>query len=222
IQTTADATLITNQTFTCSTVVDLSEIFPLEPNHTYTVQATYFSNASDGIGDYIIGTIKTATQTISVNSSLPSFTGVLNVTPEALGIAVNPPPIPSILTAILCNLTAPHVVTEVDTTSVTLDGTLAPLTSALLTTSPGCTGKALKFTFDMAGVIASIRAAAGHPLAIGTQETLTLGGRLESGATFTASFLANDTVLIDKSAVDLIVELIALIRGMALPPTVES
>ena len=74
----------------------------------------------------------------------------------------------------------------------------------------------------MGAVIASVRAQAGHPLTIGTQETLRLGGRLASGVAFSAVFAASDTVLIEKGAVDLIVELIQLLRGMALSPTVEA
>ena len=57
---------VTGGTLTCATTVDLAEFFLLEPNRTYTVEATYFSHATDGLGDYIIGTILTQPQTIAV------------------------------------------------------------------------------------------------------------------------------------------------------------
>jgi hypothetical protein len=110
----------------------------------------------------------------------------------------------------------------VDTASVRLNGTLSPLRSRVLTTFSGCTGRALDLEFDMGRVISSVREGAGHPLNIGTQETLLLAGRLSNGAPFTAIVNASDTVLIDKAAVDLIVDLIELLKGMALSPTVES
>ena len=62
----------------------------------------------------------------------------------------------------------------------------------------------------MSRVIASVRSTAGHPLTVGTQESLLLGGRLSSGTAFSAIFSASDTVLIDEAAVDLIVDLIEM------------
>ncbi len=103
-----------------------------------------------------------------------------------------------------------------------LNGTLAPTRWRLLSSSSGCSGKALELEFDMASVIASVRATAGHPLVVGTQESLALGGRLTSGAAFSAIFRATDTVLIEEAAVDLIVDLIELIRGMSLAPAIET
>jgi hypothetical protein len=218
IHTTNDATPVTGGTpLTCSTIVDLADFFPLEPDHTYQVEATYFSHATDGLGDYVIGTILTGAQTISVGPAATSLTGSLAVKPEALGVTFDPVPIPSILHAVLCNIPG-HPVTEVDTPSVRLNGALMPLRHRLSKTVAGCTGPALDFEFDMGAVIASLRETAGHPLTIGTQETLLLGGRLGNGVSFTAIVNASDTVLIEKAAVDLIVELIELLKGMALPP----
>ena len=222
VHTTNDATPVTGGgTLTCSTIVDLAEFFPLEPNRTYQVEATYFSHATDGVGDYVIGTILTEAQTIKVGAATPALNAALAVTPEALGVTFDPIPIPSILHAVLCNIPGRQV-TEVNLASVRLNGALLPVRHALRTNVAGCTGKALDFEFDMAEVIASVRAAAGHPLTLGTQETLLLGGRLGSGVPFTAIVNASDTVLIEKAAVDLIVELIALLRGMALSPTIEN
>jgi hypothetical protein len=143
------------------------------------------------------------------------------VSPEALGVTSNPIPIPSILHAVLCNLSG-HPVSRVEPDSVRLNGTLSPTAYRLRSSFSGCSGQALDFEFDMASVIASVRQAAGHPLVVGTQETLHLGGRLGNGATFTAIFNAGDTVLIEQSAVDLIVDLIELLKGMALSPPVEN
>ncbi len=220
IHTTDDATPVTGGTLTCSTVVDLAEFFPLEADRTYSVEATYFSHATDGLGDYVIGTILTQPQTIAVGPAVTGLTGALAVKPEALGVTFDSVPIPSILRAVLCNIPG-HLVTEVDRPSVRLNGALAPLRNRLLTTFAGCTGKALDFEFDMGAVIASVREGAGHPLTVGTQETLLLAGRLGSGVPFTAIVNASDTVLIEEAAVDLIVGLIELLRGMALSPTVE-
>ena len=222
VHTTNDATPVTGgTTLTCSTVVDLAEFFPLEANHTYTVDATYFSHASDGIGDYVVGTILTPPQTIRVGAAPPNLVGALAVTPEALGVTFNPVPIPSILRGLLCNIPA-HPVTEVEPGTVLLNGTLAPMRWRFLPSSSGCSGKALELEFDMASVIASVRATAGHPLIVGTQESLVLGGRLTSGAAFSAIFRATDTVLIEEGAVDLIVDLIEIIRGMSLAPAIET
>ena len=221
IHTTNDATPVTGGTLTCATTVDLAEFFLLEPNRTYTVEATYFSHATDGLGDYIIGTILTQPQTIAVGAEVTSLTGALAVTPDALGVTFDRVAIPSVLHAVLCNLPG-HPVTEVNRASVRLNGGLEPLRHKLLNSSPGCTGKALDFEFDMAAVIDSVRAGAGHPLAIGTQETLLLSGRLLSGATFTAIFTAGDAVLIERAAVDLIVDLFELLRRMAFPPQIET
>ncbi len=222
VHTTNDATPVAGGTpLTCSTVVDLAEFFPLEANRTYTVEATYFSHATDGLGDYVIGTILTQPQTITVGPAVTSLTGTLAVKPEALGVAFNPVPIPSTLRAVLCNIPG-HPVSEVDPASARLNGTLAPLSYRLLTSFAGCTGKALDFAFDMGGVIASVRETAGHPLTLGSQETLLLSGRLESGAAFTAIVTASDTVLIENGAINLIVELIELLKGMALSPSVEK
>ena len=221
VHTTNDATPVTGGTLTCSTVVDLADFFPLEANHTYTVDATYFSHASDGIGDYVVGTILTQPQTIRVGAAPANLVGALAVTPEALGVTFNPVPIPSILRALLCNIPA-HPVTEVEPGTVLLNGTLAPTRWRFLPSSSGCSGKALELEFDMASVIASVRATAGHPLVVGTQESLVLGGRLTSGAAFSAIFRASDTVLIEEAAVDLIVDLIEIIRGMSLAPAIET
>jgi parallel beta-helix repeat protein len=218
IHTTGDATAVTGGTLTCSTVVDLAEFFPLEANHTYQVEATYFSHASDGLGDYIVGTILTQPQTVAVGPVITSLTGALAVSPDALGVTGSP--IPTILHAVLCNLPG-RPVTQVEPSSVRLNGTLAPLAWRLRTFA-GCAGQALDFEFDMGDAIASLRDAAGHPLVVGTEETLQLAGRLSNGAAFTAIFGASDTVLIEKAAVDLIVELLGLLRGMALSPTVEK
>jgi hypothetical protein len=220
IHTTNDATPVTGGSLTCSTVVDLADFFPLEPDRTYRVEATYFSHATDGKGDYVVGTIQTQAQTVSVGPAVPSVTGRLAVSPEALGVSFNSTPIPSILHAVLCNLSG-HPVSRVDPQSVRLNGTLSPKSYRLRAFS-GCSGQALDFEFDMGAVIDSVRQAAGHPLVVGTQETLHLGGRLGNGATFSAIFNAGDTVLIELSAVDLIVDLIELLKGMALSPPVEK
>jgi hypothetical protein len=220
IHTTNDATPVTGGTLTCSAVVDLAEFFPLEANRTYNVEATYFSHATDGLRDYIIGTILTQPQTIAVGPAVTSLTGALAVKPEALGVTSTPVPIPSILHAVLCNIPG-HPITHVDPASVQLNGTLAPTAYRLRTVS-GCTGPALDFEFDMRAVIASVRERAGHPLTVGTQETLLMGGRLRNGADFSAIFTAGDTVLIEQAAVDLIVDLIELVKGMALSPPVET
>jgi hypothetical protein len=220
VHTTDDATLVTGGTLTCSTIVDLSEFFPLEANRTYQVEAVYFNHASDGLGDYIVGTILTAPQTITVGPAVPSLIGSLAVKPEALGVT-DPTVIPSVLRAVLCNITG-HSVTAVDPASVRLNGALAPLAYRLRSSFAGCSGRALDFEFDMAAVIASVRAGAGHPLVVGTQESLLLNGRLNNGATFSAVVSASDTVLIEKAAVDLIIELVELIKGMALSPQVAT
>jgi hypothetical protein len=219
IHTTDDATTVPTTGLTCSATVNLADFFPLEADRTYRVEANYFNHASDGVRDYIVGTVLTQPQEIKVGSAVPSLTGALAVKPEALGVTLNP--IPSILHAVLCNITG-HSVTNVDTPSVRLNGTLVPLAFRLRNIAPGCTGKALDFEFDMAAVIASVRATAGHPLVLGTLETLVLGGRLENGNVFTAIFDASDTVLIEQPAVDLIVDLIELLKGMALSPSVET
>jgi parallel beta-helix repeat protein len=221
VHTTNDATPVTGGTLTCSTVVDLAEFFPLEANRTYTVEATYFSHASDGLGDYVIGTLLTQPQTITVGPAVASLTGALAVKPEALGITTDPTPIPAILRAVLCNLPG-RPVTQVDPATVQLNGTLVPVAYRLRSSFAGCTGAALDFEFDMGGVIASVREGAGHPLTVGSQETLLLSGRLSNGAAFSAIFSASDSVLMEKPAVDLIVELIELLRGMTLSPTIET
>jgi hypothetical protein len=221
IHTTNDATPVTGGTLTCSTVVDLAEFFPLEANRDYQVEATYFNHASDGLGPYVIGTILTQPQAISVGPAVTSLTGTLALTPEALGVSATATPIPSTLHAVLCNLPG-HPVAEVNRASVRLNGAVEPLRNKLLTKASGCTGPALDFEFDMAAVIASVRAAAGHPLTVGTQESLLLTGRLTSGTSFSAIFSASDSVLIEQAAVDLIVDLIELLKRMALSPPVEK
>jgi hypothetical protein len=220
IHTTNDATPVTAGTLTCSTVVDLADFFPLEPNRTYQVEATYFNHATDGFGSYVTGTILTQPQTVSVGSAVPSLTGALAVTPEALGVTATAP-VPSTLRAVLCNLPG-HPVSAVNRSSVRLNGALEPLRHKLVTKAAGCQGPALNFEFDMRAVIASVRAGAGHPLSVGSRETLLLAGRLNSGASFSAIFNASDTVLIEESAVDLIIDLIELVKGMALSPAVEQ
>ena len=213
-QTTTGATSVpAGTTFACSTTVDLSETHALEANRTISVQVTY-SSSTKSTGNFIGGSVVTQSQTITIGAAVPTLTASLAVTPEALGVTSSP--IPSILHAVLCNIPG-HQVTEVDTSTVRLNGLVLPLRFAVLASSAGCTGKALDFQFDMGAVIANVP----HSV-IGTQETLQVAGRLENGSLVTASVSATDTVLIDKGAVDLIVELIALLKGMALPPTVES
>ena len=219
VHTTNDATSVTG-TQTCSTTVDLSEFFELQPDSSYTVEAIYHNHAKAPVGNYVTGYILTPPQTINVGPSVTTLDGKLDVNPGALG-TTGSAAIPSTLRAVLCNLPG-HLVTEVDRTTVRLNGTLVPLASKLLLSASGCTGKALDFAFDMAQVIQSVRALAGHPLSVGSQETLQMGGRLMNGAAFTAVFGASDIVLIEKGAADLILELIQLLRGMGLPPTIEA
>ena len=77
---------MTGGTLTCSATVDLAEFFPLEANRTYKVEATYFSHATDGVNDYVIGTILTQPQEITVGPAAATIlTGALVVKPEALG-----------------------------------------------------------------------------------------------------------------------------------------
>jgi parallel beta-helix repeat protein len=218
VHTTNDATTVPTTGLTCSATVNLADFFPLEADRTYRVEANYFNHASDGVRDYIVGTVLTQPQEIKVGSAIPSLTGALAVKPEALGVTLNP--IPSILHAVLCNIDG-NPVTKVETDTVRLNGTLEPL-AFRLRTFQGCTGSALDFEFDMGGVIESVRAGAGHSLTVGTQETLLLSGRLSNGAAFSAIFSASDTVLIEQAAVDLIVDLIELLKGMALSPNVEK
>jgi hypothetical protein len=220
IHTTDDATAVPG-TLTCSAVVDLAEFFPLEPDRTYQVEATYFNHATDGLGDYIIGTIVTQPQTITVGPEVPALTGALAVSPDALGVTFQSTPIPAILHAVLCNI-PDHPVSAVDRSTVRLNGALEPLRSKVLSTFTGCAGAALDFEFEMAAVIASVRQAAGHPLSLGALETLLLGGRLSNGAAFSAVFSSSDTVLIDKGAVDLIIELIEMLKRMGLSATIEK
>jgi parallel beta-helix repeat protein len=220
VHTSNDAFLVPNGGGSCSTIVDLAEFFGLEADHTYKVEATYFSHATDGLGDYIVGTILTQPQNITVGRSVTSVTGVLTAQPDALGLT-STVAIPSTLHAILCNLQGGRPVTQVDPASVRLNGTLVPGAYRLRSFS-GCSGQAYDFEFDMAAVIASVRVAAGHPLTVGTQESLLLSGRLTSGSTFSAIFSASDAVLIDEGAVDLIVDLIEMLRGMGLSASVEK
>ena len=221
VHTTNDARVTTGTT-TCSVDVDLSEFYVFEPNTTYTVEAIYHNHAKATVGNYITGYIVTQPQTITVGQTVTTLDATLAVRPEALGITFTSTPIPSTLHGVLCNIPG-HLVTEVDRGTVRLNGSLVPLSSRLLLVAPdGCTGRALDFEFDMAAVIASVQAQAGHPLTIGTGETLKLAGRLVSGTAFTAVFSAGDSVLIDKGPVDLIIELIQLLRGMALAPNLEA
>jgi len=219
VHTTNDATFVTG-TQSCSATVDLSEFFEFQPDRSYTVEAIYHSHARAPVGTYVTGYILTQPQTITVGPRVTTLDGKLDVNPGALG-TTGSTAIPSTLRAVLCNLPG-HLVTEVDRTTVRFNGTLVPLASKLLTSASGCAGQALDFAFDMAAVIASIRARAAAPLIVGTQETVQLGGRLVNGVAFSAVFAASDIVLIEKGAVDLILELIQMLRGMGLPPTLEA
>jgi hypothetical protein len=73
----------------------------------------------------------------------------------------------------------------------------------------------------MGAAIASLREQAGHPLVVGTQESMLLTGRLANGGT-AGLFSAATPVLLDLGAVDLIVDLLEILKGMGLQPTPEA
>jgi hypothetical protein len=223
IHTTDDASLVpTTGTLSCSTTVDLAQFFPLEANSTYQVEAVYFNHATDGESTFVTGVILTQPQTITIGPAVPGVTGELAVKPEALGVTGTHAAFPPVLHATLCDLSGGHTVAEVDPATVRLNGRLSSLTSRPLASAEGCTGDALEFEFDMASVIASVRQEVGAQLTVGARETLVLTGRLATGGTFSATFRASDTVLIEKHALDLIVELIELLKSMNLAPKVTN
>jgi hypothetical protein len=110
----------------------------------------------------------------------------------------------------------------IDEDSVRLNTTLPPRVCHTLPGFTGFTGPVLRCEFDMGAAISSLREQAGHPLVVGTQESMLLTGRLTNGGMVAALFSAAPPVLLDLGAVDLIVDLLEIIKGMGLPPAHEA
>jgi hypothetical protein len=211
---------------THSAVIDVSHFFPFQAGRTYEISAVYhnfFTN--DGADTFLRGFQDTNAVQIAIGGQpgqppVQTLEAKAVLRPAALGITGSP--IPAVLYAFVGNIPG-HPVTRIDRDSVRLNTTLAPQGCLILSKLTGFTGAVLRCEFDMGAAIASLRELVGHPLVVGTQEAMLVTGRLTDGSgAVIALFSAAPTVLLDLGAVDLIVDLLELLKGMGLSPAHEA
>jgi hypothetical protein len=209
---------------THTTVIDISHFFPIQAGRTYEVQGVYQNFYTNGTDNFLMGERPTTAQQITVAGQpgqppVQALEAKAVLRPAVLGITGSP--VPTVLQVLVGNIPG-HPVARIDRDSVRLNTTLAPRSCQTLSSSAGFTGAVLKCEFDMGAAIASLREVAGHPLVVGTQESMQLTGRLKDGGAVIALFSAAPTVGLDLGAVDLIVDLLELLKGMGLPPAHET
>jgi parallel beta-helix repeat protein len=210
---------------THAVTIDLTHFFPLRSGRTYEVEAIYNNFYTNGVDTFVTG-LKPTDNTVQITVGgqpgqppLQTLEAKAVLRPAALGITGSP--VPSILLAFLGNLPG-HPVTKIDEDSVRLNNTLPPRVCHTLASFTGFTGPVLRCEFDMGAAIASLRELVGHPLVVGTQESMLLTGRLTDGGVVTALFSAAPLVLLDLGAVDLIIDLLEILKGMGLQPAHEA
>jgi hypothetical protein len=213
-------------TQTHAAVIDLTHFFPLQPGRTYEVSAVYHNfYTDDGATPFLMGTQQTNSQQLTVAGQpgqppARTLEAKTVLRPGTLGITGSP--IPTVLHAFIGNVPG-HPVTRIDRDSVRLNTTLAPQVCQILSSFMGFSGAVLRCEFDMGAAIASLRELVGHPLGVGTQESMLVAGRLKDGSgAVIALFSAAPTVVLDLGAVDLIVDLLELLKGMGLAPAHEA
>jgi parallel beta-helix repeat protein len=212
-----------SQTF--ATTIDLTHFFPLQSGRTYDVSAIVHNYYTNGVDTFLTG-LKPTDNTLQITVGgqpgqppLQALEAKAVLRPAALGITGDP--VPSILVAFLGNIPG-NPVTKIDEDSVRLNNTLPPQVCHRLPSFTGFAGAVLRCEFDMGEAIASLRELVGQPLVVGSQESMLLSGRLRNGGTVTGLFSAAPPVLLDLGAVDLIIDLLEILKGMGLPPTQEA